>query len=88
MRSDRAIGCLFTGIGRDGAAGLLEMYRRGAFTIAQDEASCVVYGMPREAVELGAVSAIAPPGRMASLVAVQAARIAANDPRSTSSGRR
>ena len=50
-----AIACLLTGMGRDGAAGLLEVRRSGGFTIAQDEATSVVYGMPREAVVLGAV---------------------------------
>lgn len=50
-----AIACLLTGMGRDGAAGMLAMHRAGSYTIAQDEASCVVYGMPREAVNLGAV---------------------------------
>jgi two-component system chemotaxis response regulator CheB len=45
---------LLTGMGRDGAAGLLELRRAGALTLAQDEQSCVVYGMPREAVLLGA----------------------------------
>ncbi len=50
-----AIACLLTGMGRDGASGMLAMRRAGSFTIAQDEASCVVYGMPREAVNLGAV---------------------------------
>jgi two-component system chemotaxis response regulator CheB len=48
------IGCLLTGMGRDGASGLLDLRNRGGFTIAQDEASSVVYGMPREAVRLGA----------------------------------
>jgi two-component system chemotaxis response regulator CheB len=50
-----AVGVLLTGMGRDGAAGLLEMRRQGALTIGQDESSSVVYGMPREAMLLGAV---------------------------------
>lgn len=49
-----ALGVLLTGMGKDGAQGLLAMRRRGAHTIAQDQASCVVYGMPREAVACGA----------------------------------
>lgn len=55
-----AIGCLLTGMGRDGAAGLLEVKRAGGFTIAQNEATSVVYGMPREAVLLGAVDRVLP----------------------------
>ncbi len=50
-----AIGVIMTGMGDDGAAGLLEMKEAGAWTIAQDEASCVVFGMPKEAVARGAV---------------------------------
>lgn len=53
-----AIGVILTGMGRDGASGLLEMKKAGAFTIAQDEASCVVYGMPKEAVIAGGVDKI------------------------------
>tara|TARA_R110001583_G_scaffold195420_1_gene373030 strand:+ start:44092 stop:44703 length:612 start_codon:yes stop_codon:yes gene_type:complete len=53
-----AVGVLLTGMGRDGAAGLLRMSQGGAWTIAQDEASCVVYGMPREAALLGAAREI------------------------------
>lgn len=50
-----ALGVLLTGMGRDGAAGLLSMRRRGALTIGQDEATCAVYGMPAAAFALGAV---------------------------------
>lgn len=49
-----AIGAIFTGMGEDGARGLLEMRKAGATTLAQDEASCVVYGMPKAAAEMGA----------------------------------
>ena len=52
---DRAIGVLLTGMGSDGAAGLLRMRKNGAFTIGQDKDSCVVYGMPMEAWKIGAV---------------------------------
>lgn len=55
-----AVGVIMTGMGQDGANGLLEMRKAGAFTIAQDEASCIVYGMPKEAVEIGAVMKVVP----------------------------
>jgi two-component system chemotaxis response regulator CheB len=54
-----AVGALLTGMGADGAQGLLEMRQAGAFTLAQDEASCVVFGMPRVAIELGAAERVA-----------------------------
>jgi len=54
-----AIGVILTGMGKDGAAGLLEMKNAGAFTVAQDEASCVVFGMPREAIALGGADEVA-----------------------------
>ncbi|CAK0774651.1 protein-glutamate methylesterase/protein glutamine deamidase [Gammaproteobacteria bacterium] len=55
-----ALGVIMTGMGDDGAVGLLEMHQTGARTVAQDEATCVVYGMPKEAVALGAVDRILP----------------------------
>jgi len=54
----RSAACLLTGMGRDGAAGLLAIRRAGGFTVAQDEATSVVYGMPREAVLLGAAECV------------------------------
>jgi len=55
-----ATGALLTGMGKDGAQGLLEMRQSGARTIAQDETSCVVFGMPREAIRLGAAVEVLP----------------------------
>ncbi|MBN1546244.1 MAG: chemotaxis response regulator protein-glutamate methylesterase [Syntrophaceae bacterium] len=55
-----AIGAILTGMGADGAEGLLEMKQAGASTIAQDEKSCVVFGMPKEAIKLGAADKIVP----------------------------
>jgi two-component system chemotaxis response regulator CheB len=59
-----AIGIILTGMGKDGAEGLLRMRRAGAHTLAQDEASCVVFGMPREAIALGAVDDVSPLGEV------------------------
>jgi two-component system chemotaxis response regulator CheB len=53
-----AVGVIMTGMGDDGAKGMLEMKEAGAVTIAQDEASCVVFGMPKEAIKIGAVDKI------------------------------
>ncbi|MBI1395799.1 MAG: chemotaxis-specific protein-glutamate methyltransferase CheB [Betaproteobacteria bacterium] len=55
-----AIGVILTGMGKDGAAGMLEMRSAGAHTFAQDEATCVVFGMPREAIAVGAVDEVVP----------------------------
>ena len=52
---EHAVGILLTGMGRDGAQGLLSMHEKGAYTLGQDEESSVVYGMPMEAYKLGAV---------------------------------
>lgn len=60
-----AIGVLMTGMGRDGARGLLEMRKKGAVTIGQDEKTCIVYGMPKEAYEMGAVTYQVPLGQIA-----------------------
>jgi two-component system chemotaxis response regulator CheB len=64
----KATGVLLTGMGSDGAAGLLRMKTCGAHTITQDEATCVVYGMPREAVRLGASDESLPLDRIAAAV--------------------
>jgi two-component system chemotaxis response regulator CheB len=63
-----AVGVILTGMGADGARGLLAMRERGARTIAQDERSCVVYGMPKEAVKLGAVDTVAPLDQVAKTI--------------------
>lgn len=59
-----AVGVILTGMGKDGANGLLEMKNAGAVTIGQDEKSCVVYGMPKEAAQLGAVQKVLPLDRI------------------------
>lgn len=63
-----AIGIIMTGMGDDGAKGMLEMKEAGAFTIAQDEKSCVVFGMPKEAIKLNAVDKVLPLDQIAPFV--------------------
>jgi two-component system chemotaxis response regulator CheB len=63
-----AVGVIMTGMGDDGAKGMLEMKEAGAVTIAQDEESCVVFGMPKKAIELGAVDRVLPLSAIAGAV--------------------
>ena len=63
-----AIGVIMTGMGDDGAKGMLEMKNAGAFNFAQDEKSCIVFGMPKEAIKAGAVDKIAPLEELSGLV--------------------
>jgi two-component system chemotaxis response regulator CheB len=60
IAGSQTVAVLLTGMGADGAQGMLKLFKSGAHTIAQDEATCVVYGMPREAVELGAAIQVLP----------------------------
>ncbi len=63
-----AVGAILTGMGNDGAQGLLAMRQAGAHTVGQDEASCVVYGMPKAAAETGAVERVVPLDRVAEVM--------------------
>jgi two-component system chemotaxis response regulator CheB len=63
-----AVGVILTGMGKDGAAGMLEMKNAGAHNFAQDEASCVVFGMPREAIALGAAHEVGALGALPGMV--------------------
>jgi two-component system chemotaxis response regulator CheB len=63
------VGILLTGMGNDGAQGLAELRRVGALTIVQDEGSCVVFGMPKAALELGAASLTVTPQTIGRLLA-------------------
>jgi two-component system chemotaxis response regulator CheB len=67
-----AVGALLTGMGSDGARGLLKMREAGASTIAQDEESCVVFGMPREAIRLGGAEQVLPLAKIASAIVARA----------------
>lgn len=68
VAGSKATGLILTGMGADGAKGLLQMKRTGAYTIAQDEKSSVVYGMPREAAKLGAATDIIPLERISGAI--------------------
>lgn len=70
----RSIGVLLTGMGDDGALGLADLKRAGGLTIAQDESTSIVFGMPAEAIRLGAASHILPPRKIASVLVEQVNR--------------
>jgi two-component system chemotaxis response regulator CheB len=76
-RGENALGILLTGMGQDGAQGMVALASIGARTIAQDQASCVVFGMPRAAIELGAAREVLPLDRIAPAVFGTASRAAA-----------
>ncbi len=73
-----AVGVILTGMGKDGALGMLEMKNAGAYNFAQDEASCVVFGMPREAIAVGATHEVGPlnslPGMVLGYLATHSSR--------------
>lgn len=69
-----AVGVILTGMGGDGARELLTMKQAGAFTIAQDEASCVVFGMPKEAIKVGAVDKVLPLNDIAGAILMHMSR--------------
>lgn len=74
-----AVAALLTGMGKDGAAGLCQIRDAGGFTIAQDEASCVVFGMPREAILLGAACEIMPLAEIAARLMQELTRLGAGN---------
>ena len=69
-----ATGAILTGMGADGAQGMLAMKKAGAHTLAQDEASCVVFGMPKEAIRLGAVDRILPLSALPDAILIESRR--------------
>jgi two-component system chemotaxis response regulator CheB len=77
VAGQNALGVMLTGMGRDGASAMLEMKLTGAFNIAQDEASCVVFGMPKEAIAAGAVDEVLPLSQIADRLQSRLAQIGA-----------
>ena len=73
VAGSKAIAALLTGMGADGADGLLKLRRTGAHTIAQDEQLCTVFGMPAEAIRLRAAHSVLPLGRIAPAMMASAA---------------
>jgi two-component system chemotaxis response regulator CheB len=66
--AQNTVAVILTGMGKDGAAGMFSLHEQGAYTLAQDEASCVVFGMPKEAINLGGVDKVIPLSTMAGAV--------------------
>jgi two-component system, chemotaxis family, protein-glutamate methylesterase/glutaminase len=64
----RSVAAILTGMGNDGTEGLRMLKRGGCFAIAQDEASCVVYGMPKEAIQAGVIDTVAPLDTVAGII--------------------
>ena len=73
--AQNTIALIMTGMGKDGASGMYSLHQSGAYTLAQDEASCVVFGMPKEAINLGGVDKILPLNKLASAVVKQVQKI-------------
>jgi two-component system chemotaxis response regulator CheB len=73
------VGVIMTGMGRDGSKGMLEMKNAGAYNIAQDEASSVIFGMPKEAIDAGAVHEVAPLARIRERVLARVAKMEAGE---------
>jgi two-component system chemotaxis response regulator CheB len=69
-----ASGVILTGMGDDGAEGIAEMHAAGAHTIAQDEATCVIFGMPKEAIARGGVDTVIPLQRIAATLIARSAK--------------
>ena len=75
----KAVGAMLTGMGSDGAQGMKRMKDKGCFNIAQDEATCVVFGMPREAIRAGAVDQTLPLDRISQALMTACARSVVSD---------
>jgi two-component system chemotaxis response regulator CheB len=74
LMGPESLGVILTGMGRDGSAGLLKMRMAGAFNIAQDKDSSVVFGMPREAIAAGAVQIVCPLSKIAAVITAELSR--------------
>jgi two-component system chemotaxis response regulator CheB len=80
-----AVGAILTGMGADGAKGLRDMRANGAYTLAQDEASCVVFGMPKEAIKMGAADEVVHLGYMSQAI-IQALQAPSKTNRTAAAG--